>query len=45
MSLIVAINSQQIVSLLIGDLLAVVQRSDCRTDADRAAKRAAFLLA
>jgi hypothetical protein len=45
MSLIVAIDSQQIVSLLIGDLLAIVQRLDSHQDMANSAKRTAFSLA
>jgi hypothetical protein len=45
MSLIVVIDSQQIVSLLIGDLLAIVQRLDSRKYLTYAAKRTPFLLA
>jgi hypothetical protein len=45
MSLIVAIGSQQIVSLLIDDPFVIVQRLDSRDNSAYAAYDTAFLLA
>jgi hypothetical protein len=45
MSLIVAIDTQQIVSLLIGDLSAIVQWPDSPKHLANAARRTAFSLA